>query len=455
MLRVGDPALYQRHREARKTGSSSWLGSREFWAAVLLFGSAGAITWAIRGTDGWGGVDGTIVPGMTWGLLWYYVCCRKGIDARGIPLWLGLGIAVGGELGYGQYVSWIQGEFDVGEGKIPIAPWVGYAWFVICGIGWGATGGIALGWALGGRASPGRWLVRILVPIGVGLAGWELVQLRPGWFFPNHGLGIYAEELDRHLERTVYTNTQNFVVLAWWVGALVVAAIQRDRPTLVVGALIGGGFGIGFALGAVWCLGYSQAPGYIDWWKMWELNAGFNLGVLYVVALYWSVRQVDRRYGCDGVALAEQGAPAKAPDRRRDLSLTVSVFLLLLVTSWGASLRIGSVLGLYNSKAIDQYEWPVGRIAVFAPVAAIIVGATVRSLWRIVRSPAAGARHWGQGHLSDRVADLITGLGVIGVVTIWPSKIAVLYAVFVFLAILALNRLNRCLSGIDAGVARC
>jgi len=48
-------------------------------------------------------------------LLWYYLCYRKGIDARGIPLWLGLGIAFGGELGYGQCVSWIQGESEVGD----------------------------------------------------------------------------------------------------------------------------------------------------------------------------------------------------------------------------------------------------------------------------------------------------------------------------------------------------
>ncbi|MDX1285802.1 MAG: hypothetical protein R3182_12350, partial [Draconibacterium sp.] len=79
--------------------------AKEFVLAALLFGSIGAITWAIRGTAGWGGVDGTIVPGLMWGILWYYLAFRKGIDARGIILWLGLGIALGGELGYGQYTS--------------------------------------------------------------------------------------------------------------------------------------------------------------------------------------------------------------------------------------------------------------------------------------------------------------------------------------------------------------
>ena len=53
---------------------------KELFVVILLFGSTGAITWAIRGTSGWGGVDGTVVPGMMWGILWYYIAFRKGID---------------------------------------------------------------------------------------------------------------------------------------------------------------------------------------------------------------------------------------------------------------------------------------------------------------------------------------------------------------------------------------
>jgi hypothetical protein len=30
---------------------------------MLLFGSIGAISWAIRGTAGWGGADGTVLQG--------------------------------------------------------------------------------------------------------------------------------------------------------------------------------------------------------------------------------------------------------------------------------------------------------------------------------------------------------------------------------------------------------
>ena len=132
MMTIGDIEKYQQHRANRGPGAQSAVV--ELWLPVLLFGSVGAMTWAIRGSDGWDGIDGSMVPGLALALLWYYLCHRKGIDARGMVLWLGMGIALGGELGYGQYVSWIRGRFNVGDGVIHIAPWIGYAWFAICGI---------------------------------------------------------------------------------------------------------------------------------------------------------------------------------------------------------------------------------------------------------------------------------------------------------------------------------
>ena len=112
---IADRPKYRKYREANGTWDSTNAFIVNLALPMLLFGSVGAITWAIRGTGGWGGIDGTVVPGMTWALLWYYLCYRKGIDSRSIVFWLGLGIAIGGELGYGQYVSWIMGRFTVGK----------------------------------------------------------------------------------------------------------------------------------------------------------------------------------------------------------------------------------------------------------------------------------------------------------------------------------------------------
>lgn len=438
-MTVGDKVKYQRYLETRTAG-------QEFWLPMLLLGSMGAITWAIRGTGGWGGMDGTIVPGMTWGLLWYYLCYRKGIDARGIPLWLGLGIALGGGLGYGQYVSWIQGKFAVGDALIPIAPWKGYAWFVICGAAWGGPGGVVLGWALGTPASRGRWLARLVLPLGLAAGAWLLVRLCPWLFFPNFHLGLYAGELDHHLTRTVETNTTNSVVAAWWLGALLLAAIQRDRITWTIGALIGGGFGIGFALAALWCLGYTYAPGCTDWWKIWELNAGFYLGLLYAVALYWSVRQVDKARLSKEERTEGDLEVVSLPscvERRRSISLVFAVCVLLFVIFFGASSKVSVLMGLCVENEVKQYAWPLARILLFAPAAVLILGGTAYKIGRIVWLTR---RHDWRGYevpgLPERMADLMTVIAAVGAATIWPSKIGVLYALFLCSALFALHRLR-------------
>ncbi|MFH1740079.1 MAG: hypothetical protein ABIH23_13810, partial [bacterium] len=563
------------------------------WLPMLLFASMGAITWAIRGTGGWGGIDGTIVPGLMWGVLWYYLCYRRGIDARGVALWLGMGIAFGGELGYGQYVGWMRAMFNVGDQIIPMAPSIGYAWFIIVGIGWGAPGGIALGWTLGGRTSLHKWLVRLLIPLGISLLARLLIQACPWLFFPNWDLGIYVAQsndaltqavsastqrnmilawvvgallvtlnwacnkkgqgprwlsrvvslvalgytvvlllrmgfwlflpddnlglfsgkLDGHLERTVYTNSQNIIIVAWWIGALLVAAVQKDRSTLTVGSLIGGGFGLCFMISALWCLGYSYAPHYIDWWKMWELNAGFNLGILYALALYWAIRQVDKTHDSNGVPLVASSQCAMSTvgvewgisiasalcvcvlliftfidgfvstgillglfytvalcwvmwkagrthdpnymfDRRKSVSLTFSVFLFLFITFWGATRNLGWLLGIIDLNVDIEYSWPAWRIVIFTPMAILIIVAAIVHMWRIANPPGTTPQSEESRRLAARVADLMTVTGVVGAATIWPGKIGVMYVLFLCLAIFAFSRINNRFEEIDASPAR-
>jgi len=488
---------------------------------MALFGSVGAIAWAIRGTGGWDGVDGTLVPGLTWGLLWYYLCWRKGIDARGIPLWLGLGIALGGELGYGQYISWIRGRFEIRSGTIPVAPWIGYAWLALCGIGWGAPGGIILGWALHDKKSFACWFVRSLfflvllallfVSPLIDWLGAHIARSCPWLLFPNAGLGIYRGALDGSLERTVYTNTQNFAAVAWWMGALAAAVLQKDRATLTAGALIGAGFGLVFPLCALWCLGYSRFPDYLDWWKMWELSAGFGLGLLYVGVLYWAVREVDKthdptglplampfeRDACSagrtwytaiamtlavflfllftflehfvwmgillgllyiiGMVLATRGATANAresaaaDERRKSISMAFGVCLLLFILIHGGSARIGALLGLYPLDEMNQYEWPPERILLFALPASAILSATLIAMRRILRSPSSACPVRSiTTWLPKRMAGLVILIGLVGAATLWPSKIAVLLSLFACSAIFAFTRMNRRFDAVDA-----
>lgn len=506
-MTIFDKERYSRYRYERNLTDKNML--YDLWLPMLLFGSMGAITWAIRGTTGWGGIDGTIVPGLTWGLLWYYIFYRRGVDARGIVLWLGLGLALGGELGYGQYVSWILGNFYAGDEVYYIQPWKGYAWFVICGIGWAAPGGVMLGWALNSKVSVLSWITRVFLAVlllviifnlsfsGKGVVdrlGAFLVQNRPGLLFPNAELDLYAGLLDNHLGRTVYTNTQNFLALIWWLVALCVAAFQHDRATFVSAGILGGGFGIGFALSALWCLGYSYDTQYIDWWKMWELQAGFFLGLLYVIVMYRAARHLDTTHdnmGTPSVAAGSESAkPAVnettitlflafsgfvlvfaaseyffwtglllalfymaamiavtfmgndwTPELRKRVSLIYSTFLLLFILFHGAMSRTGVFLELYDAESVSQYAWPPGRIALFVPVAGVLLLITLIKLFRAYRLPANSTMEATQ--LPEKMTDLFTFTGIIGAISIWPSKITVLYSIFLFFALYAFTRINR------------
>lgn len=485
----------------------------EIILVMLLFGSVGAIAWAIRGTAGWGGVDGTIIPGLMWGVLWYYLAFRKGIDARGIILWLGLGLALGGELGYGQYTSWIRGMFYVGDEIIYIEPWLGYFWFAMCGIGWAAPGGIILGWALGKRVSASRWILRslLLFVLLVFLFAWPfvdwlsliLVKSNSGILFPNAELGIYAGELGKHLSRTIYTNTQNFAVVIWWIVALVEALINRDKTTLVVGLILGAGFGFGFMQSAAWALGYGVDPKYIDWWKIWELNSGFNLGILYAVTFYWAVKHSTQNMNSDKIVkdslengnqfskwkdtlfLAFAGSillffvgfeyffwtglgltlfyfvsilltsnkpinNSEISERRKNVFLIYSIFYLIFLMFHGGSETLGIVLELYEEDAVSQYSWPLERILLFAPVALFLISVAIIKIknalsGKTLRNDSTKV----PSNLSVWILDLIMILGFIGALSIWPAKIGIIYALFIFLSVFAFNRLEQRFNVID------
>jgi hypothetical protein len=320
-------------------------------------------------------------------------------------------------------------------------------------------------------------------------------------FFPHDTLGLFDGELGKHLGRTVYTNAQNAIAVAWFLGALIVAIFQRDKPTLVMGTIIGGGFGLGMVISALWCLGYGFAPQYIDWWKMWEVHAGFNLGVLYVIALFWGLRQSEiyqshengissTSYPATTVThmeawlrpLASAGGillvwaylfyednlmvsallgplyliavlwiswqrnrggaePDAIVDRQQSVSLLFCTFFLLFILFYGATYRLGVLLELYDEKTVGQYEWLTARMWLFLPLFIVIMGGTLFKIWQLARQQIFSEP--ALDRLTLAIGDLIMIIGIVGALSIWPYKISVVYAIFLFIAIFAFLRLVR------------
>ena len=137
-------------------------------------------------------------------------------------------------------------------------------------------------------------------------------------------------------------------------------------------------------------------------------------------------------------------------ERRRRISLTFSVFLLVFLMFHGGSERAGIILELYLAEAVDQYAWPIERIALFAPVAVILVGAVVVRMWHIFRpTRTLKNEELTMSRLPNRMVDLMTGMGFVGALSIWPAKIGVVYALVLVFAIYAYNRLNYRFNVID------
>jgi hypothetical protein len=166
---------------------------------------------------------------------------------------------------------------------------------------------------------------------------------------------------------------------------------------------------------------------------------GTLLGLSCVVALCLATRKTRTVQDVESVV-----------SRRRDISLIYSAFLLVFFLFYGVSSRGGVVLGLYGDEAVDQYEWPMGRVALFAPAAVIIVAGTLFKMWKALHAPRTHSRPEPEaGRLPLRMVDLMTVIGFVGAVSIWPAKIGIAYALFLCLALFAYNRLNRRFDDID------
>ncbi|GAB4311943.1 MAG: hypothetical protein Kow0069_12460 [Promethearchaeota archaeon] len=370
-----------------------------------MFGAAGAVAWALRGSRGFGGFDGALVPGLTWALLWVAAHRSRGVEVPGAGFWAGLGVAAGGTLGYGVYVSWIAGRFLVdAETTLAVHPLAGYAWLAACGTAWGGLAGVLGGWSAGGRASKGRWGARACVPAAFAVAAIFAVDAFPDFFHPLYSTGVYQAACST-CARAASTNATNAVALAWVVGALLVACVQRDWTTLTWGLALAAGVGAPFTAGAVWNLLYGAWP--FDWWKAWELTTGFGGGSAFGALTTWSVGRGAR------------GPDPATPLRDGRLGPRWPIHCahaLAAVTWYGVTSNLGVLLGLYG-KELDQYAFPPGRLLLFLPVALAIAAHWLLDARR-------GAEQLEAGRRVQLGLALLTGAAFVAV---WPATVAWAY----------------------------
>lgn len=176
--------------------------THDFLLPTALFAALGAMTWAIRGSSGFGGAMGCVFAGVVWGAAWWFMAREPGsVQSRRytsgwIILAMTFGVGISGARGWAQWSTMFEGRLQtntvIGE-FVPVSPVYGFVWLFIAGMPWAGVGACMLAWC-GDAKHPadarewalwcGKWLLRI----GCGYAGVRLAlylfDARPDIFLP-------------------------------------------------------------------------------------------------------------------------------------------------------------------------------------------------------------------------------------------------------------------------------
>ena len=261
---------------------------------ALIMGLMGAFFWAIRGTTGFGGSSGGALAGLGWALLWLGFS-HFGGDGAYRPYGSGrmvaaiaLGIAVGGMTGYGVYISWLNGVYQMNGNEVTreIAPWTGYAMLFFCGIHWGGVTGAFMSWcAPKVPVSWPMWGVRIAAGVSGAVLGTMLVKWFPGFFLPFYGEGYYQVEEYATSARAMRSIPNIAQHVGLFAGFLAFELARRDWRAVKVMLTMALGFALPFAIGGYWQT-FHGSELRIDWWKNWEMTIGLGGGLAFGLTFY-------------------------------------------------------------------------------------------------------------------------------------------------------------------------
>src|SRR6266404_6514229 len=135
------------------------------------------MTWAVRGSSGYGGSAGCLFAGVTWGAAWWFIARDPGAtqSRRYASGWIILALAVGigfsGNRGWMQWPAFFDGHLQTNHSQgefLPISRSYGFLWLFIAGVPWAGLGACMLSWCGSHRrARLADWLLRISCGIGV------------------------------------------------------------------------------------------------------------------------------------------------------------------------------------------------------------------------------------------------------------------------------------------------
>lgn len=374
--------------------------TRDFVLPTLLFAALGGMTWAVRGSSGFGAVPGCLFAGVTWGAAWWYIAREPSPEqsrryASGwIILALTLGIGLSGARGWMQWPTFFEGHIQTNteKGEFESIPrGYGFLWLFIAGVPWAGLGACLLAWCGSLRETRVcHWILRIACGVGAAvLARWIVVT------YPEHILPLYQSlearyhdvEANPNLRRLTNDCTAALVHLGFYLGFLFYELVRRDWKNSLLIATVGLVNGSGWAL----CQNWKWAPGIwgnanFNFWRCWESSGGISIGIAYGIAYFLVNRRMSPRERAR-VAFRRFIAGPNFEWLLVYLGLTtfLGYFLRPGLHGWGSIyLAVALAMGaLYYFKNRGRIEW--GGLLI---TAALVAGLFVPAFGN-VRSPSA------------------------------------------------------------------
>jgi hypothetical protein len=236
---------------------------------ALLFMALGAMTWAVRGSSGFGAVNGCIFAGVTWGTAWWFIARDPSAEqsrrysSGWIILALTIGIGIAGNRGWMQWPSFFDGRLQLDFSKqkfAPIPKIYGLVWLFIAGVPWAGLGACLLAWCAPHRPlTKLDWIIRLSCGLAAAMAARVLFENFPQFFLPLYkSLSAQYADLDHNpnLRRLIGDNRAALMHLGFYLGFLGCEAARRDWKNVILIATVGLLNGLGWAV----CQNWQWAP---------------------------------------------------------------------------------------------------------------------------------------------------------------------------------------------------
>jgi len=282
---------------------------------MLLFAALGGMTWAVRGSSGFGTEKGCLFAGVMWGAAWWYLAHDPSREqsrryASGwIILAVTLGIGLAGAQGWMQWPSFFEGKLLTNWEKrqwVPVPRMYGFLWLFIAGVPWAGLGACALAWC--GSLPETRvwhWFLRIGCGLGVALLVQHFYNTFPQYFLPLYdslgsryqrvmAVADREDALDPNLWKLVRDCREALYHLGFYVGFLLYEIGRRDWKNALLIVTVGVVNGTGWAL----CQNWKWAPGIwgagnFNWWRCWESSGGISIGIAFGLAYFLVNRRMS------------------------------------------------------------------------------------------------------------------------------------------------------------------